>query len=156
MPRRKYAFDDTYRYGFNGKENDNDIAIDNYDFGERIYDGRLSRWLSIDPLQSKYPELTPYNFVADCPITAIDPDGKLIIFIGGLRLWVASGDQRAGNRTRKSSGGIYSKYDRDGGLLRSYWRAKQNSFGRESNIDLSIMFKPPKGQRGVVVAGTRN
>ena len=50
-----------------------------YDFGARIYDPRLGRWLSLDPLASKYPALSPYNFVADNPIMYIDPDGRKIV-----------------------------------------------------------------------------
>lgn len=42
-----------------------------------------SRWLSIDPLAAKYPQLSPYNYVADNPVNAIDPDGRVIIFING-------------------------------------------------------------------------
>ncbi len=38
-----------YRYGFNGKEKDKDIAPDNYEFGARIYDARLGRWMAVDP-----------------------------------------------------------------------------------------------------------
>jgi RHS repeat-associated protein len=55
---------DKYRFGFNGKENDNEMkSIGNsLDFGARIYDSRIGRWLSLDPLQAKYPDLTPYNF----------------------------------------------------------------------------------------------
>lgn len=37
---------------------------------------RDSKWLSIDPLASKYPNLSPYNFVANSPIMFIDPDGR--------------------------------------------------------------------------------
>lgn len=49
-----------------------------YDFGARMYDARLGRWLSLDPLQAKYPNLSPYNFVANSPIMFVDPDGKKI------------------------------------------------------------------------------
>jgi len=86
MPGRKYEPASGYRYGFNGKEKDKDLAPDNYDFGARIYDGRIGRWLSVDPLQAKYPSLSPYNFVANTPLQAIDPDGRLIIFVNGFRL----------------------------------------------------------------------
>jgi len=41
----------------------------------------------VDPLQKKYPELTHYSFVANSPINAIDPQGRLIIFINGLWGW---------------------------------------------------------------------
>ena len=59
-----------YRYGFNGMESDDEIKGEgnSYDFGARIYDSRIGRWLSRDQLEKKYPELNPYCFVADNPI----------------------------------------------------------------------------------------
>ena len=79
QPNRSFSSGNSYRYGFGGKEMDKDIATDNYDFGARIYDGRIGRWLSVDPLQKKYPNLSPYNFVANNPLLFIDPDGRDII-----------------------------------------------------------------------------
>ena len=75
-----------YRYGFNGKEKDNDIMGNGnaYDYGARIQDPRLGRWLSVDPLQQKYTDLSPYQYCANSPISAKDPDGRLIIFINGM------------------------------------------------------------------------
>jgi len=57
------------------KENDNDIGNGAQDYGMRIYDGRLGRFLSVDPITNKYPELTPYQFASNTPIQAIDVDG---------------------------------------------------------------------------------
>jgi RHS repeat-associated protein len=76
-----------YRYGFNGKEKDNEINVDggDYDFGARIYDGRLGRWLSLDPSMTKYPKLNPYNFVDNSPIYCIDGNGKDIIILCAQR-----------------------------------------------------------------------
>jgi RHS repeat-associated protein len=67
-----------YRYGFNGKENDNDVkgTGNQQDYGMRIYDPRLSKFLSVDPLLDKYPELTPYQFANNSPIANIDLDGE--------------------------------------------------------------------------------
>lgn len=36
------------------------------------------KWLSIDPLAKNYPGMSPYNFVGNMPISAIDPDGQEI------------------------------------------------------------------------------
>ncbi|WP_044219549.1 RHS repeat-associated core domain-containing protein [Chitinophaga pinensis] len=45
------------------------------DYGMRVYDPRVGKFLSIDPLTQKYPELTPYQFASNRPIDGIDIDG---------------------------------------------------------------------------------
>ena len=77
MPGRKYTAGNTYRYGFNGKENDNEVKGEGnqQDYGMRIYEARLGRFLSVDPITKNYPELTPYQFASNTPISAIDLDG---------------------------------------------------------------------------------
>ncbi|WP_144695827.1 CdiA C-terminal domain-containing protein [Chitinophaga vietnamensis] len=66
-----------YRYGFNGKENDNEIKGEGneQDYGFRIYDPRIAKFLSVDPLTQEYPWYTPYQFAGNKPIEAIDLDG---------------------------------------------------------------------------------
>jgi RHS repeat-associated protein len=66
-----------YRYGFNGKENDIEVKGDgaHLDYGFRIYDPRLGRFLSIDPLTKNYPWYTPYQFAGNNPIAFVDLDG---------------------------------------------------------------------------------
>src|SRR4051794_6577085 len=75
MPGRSYTNGNSYRYGFNGKEKDNESAVQ-YDYGFRIYDPRLVRFKSLDPLQKKFPELTPYQFSSNSPIANVDLDGR--------------------------------------------------------------------------------
>ena len=77
MPGRSYINGSEYRYGFNGKENDNEVKGEGnqQDYGMRIYDPRLGRFLSRDPLTAKYPMLTPYQFASNRPIDGIDLDG---------------------------------------------------------------------------------
>lgn len=66
-----------YRYGFNGKENDNEVkgTGNQQDYGFRIQDPRLGRFLSVDPLTKGYPMLTPYQFASGNPIAGVDEDG---------------------------------------------------------------------------------
>jgi RHS repeat-associated protein len=82
MPGRQFVRD-AYRFGFNGKEKDQETGWN--DFGARMYSGSLGRWFSNDPLEAKYPSLSPYNFVANNPIIYVDPDGKDIVDAQGRR-----------------------------------------------------------------------
>ncbi|KYP14059.1 MAG: hypothetical protein A1D16_08915, partial [Flavihumibacter sp. CACIAM 22H1] len=76
MPGRKFNAGG-FRYGFNGKENDNEVkgTGNQQDYGMRIYDPRLGRFLSLDPLQKKFPTLAPCHFSGNNPIATIDLDG---------------------------------------------------------------------------------
>ena len=82
MVGRNYSTYNTYRFGFNGKENDKEIE-GQQDYGFRIYDKRLGKFKSVDPLSPKYPELTPYQFASNTPIQAIDLDGAEALFVHG-------------------------------------------------------------------------
>ncbi|HRG29551.1 MAG TPA: RHS repeat-associated core domain-containing protein [Chitinophagales bacterium] len=70
-------FDVNYRYGFNGKEHDtNPYGQGNiYDYGFRIYNPRLGKFLSVDPLAATYPWYSTYHFASNNPIFFIDIDG---------------------------------------------------------------------------------
>jgi RHS repeat-associated protein len=70
--------EDVYRYAFNGKEKDDELkgSGNSYDFGARMYDPRIGRWLKPDPLEYLAPSLSPYVFAANSPIVLIDPDGE--------------------------------------------------------------------------------
>ncbi len=67
-----------HRYGFNGKEADYEGEINTlntYDYGFRIYNPGIARFLSVDPLTKKFAMLTPFQFASNTPIQAIDLDG---------------------------------------------------------------------------------
>ena len=74
----RHGDDDRYRYGFNGMERDDELKQNgnSYDFGARIYDPRVGRWLSGDPLANRAPGLTPYRYGFNNPVRFFDPDGK--------------------------------------------------------------------------------
>jgi RHS repeat-associated protein len=64
-----------YRYAFNGKEHDSDGefgSLTHYDYGFRIYNPSIGKFLSVDPLTASYPWYTPYQFAGNKPIAAID------------------------------------------------------------------------------------
>jgi len=77
MPNRSFNAGD-YRFGFNGKEADRNGEwgnLNHYDYGFRIYNPGIAKFLSVDPLRREYPWYTPYQFAGNTPIQAIDIDG---------------------------------------------------------------------------------
>jgi RHS repeat-associated protein len=88
MPGSKYSQSNSnYRYGFNGKEKSDEVYGEGnvYDYGARIYNPRLGRFLSVDPMTKSYPLLTPYQFASNSPIWGIDVDG--LEFMPYLSAW---------------------------------------------------------------------
>ena len=85
MPGRKFLSGEEYRFGFNGKEDDRDWGTQNIqDYGFRLYNPSIGKFLSVDPLSPDYPWYTPYQFAGNKPINSSDLDGleeKLEIYV---------------------------------------------------------------------------
>ena len=76
MKERTFS-SEQYKFGFNGKENDNEVKGEGneMDFGARIYDSKLCRFLSRDPVGDKVAEFSCYSFALDNPIWLVDKNG---------------------------------------------------------------------------------
>jgi RHS repeat-associated protein len=84
MQDRSLVVNQNYRYGFNGKENDNEVRPDasigentggEQDYGMRIYDPVIGKFLSTDPIANSFPGLSSYQFASNSPILNTDLDG---------------------------------------------------------------------------------
>ena len=76
MPQRQFNAGN-YRYGFNGMEKDDkgEFGATVYNYGFRIYNPNIAKFLSVDPLSKEYPMLSSYQFATNRPIDGIDLDG---------------------------------------------------------------------------------
>ncbi len=75
MARPGYVYKTEYNYKYNGKELQDELGLNLYDYGFRNYDPALGRWLSPDPLSEEYPSWSPYNYVKNNPLRYTDPNG---------------------------------------------------------------------------------
>jgi RHS repeat-associated protein len=80
-------------FSFNGKEKIDEItgAENDFDFGARIYDARLGRWLSLDPYKEQFVSHSAYIYCYNNPLRFIDIKGAfpgdvnaIIVVDGGL------------------------------------------------------------------------
>ena len=77
----RHTFGNTYaqttnRFKFNGKEEQTTGNLNYLDYGARMYDANIGRWITQDPLAEKYYSQSPYNYCGGNPVLRIDYEGK--------------------------------------------------------------------------------
>ena len=69
-------------YKYNGKELDRKGGLDWYDYGARMYDAALGRFMKTDRFSEKYVSLSPYQYGANNPVNNIDVNGDNVYVSG--------------------------------------------------------------------------
>jgi RHS repeat-associated protein len=74
------------KFKYNGKELNDELGLDLYDYGARYHMLDLGRFTTQDALAEYYYDQSPYNYVANNPISFLDPDGNFRTKFGAW-LW---------------------------------------------------------------------
>jgi hypothetical protein len=97
---------------------------------------QILRFISSDPASKEYPSLSPYVYVGNNPLNAIDPDGQRIIFVNGFYSDNWFGRNVAGS---DKGGSQYWSYntERNNSLNSSFVRGAQGFFKDNGKISES-------------------
>ncbi len=77
MPGRSYTNGDSYRYGFQGQEGDDELkgTGNSWNYKYRMHDARIGRFFAVDPLAPQYPHNSPYAFSENSVIRFVELEG---------------------------------------------------------------------------------
>ena len=120
--------DATNRWRYSGKEEQKAInsSLPLIDYGARMYDPTIARWLSVDPMAEKYYPLSPYGYCANNSISIVDFHGD--------SLWVKNNR----NEYQYNNGSFYlnGQKVKEKGFLKSVGRALESILNTEEGASM--------------------
>lgn len=130
------------REKFSGKECQTVGNLGLLDYGARMYDASLGKWMTVDPMAEKNYALTPYHYCGNNPVTRVDADGMLDDWYAsgsGALLWLDRQDKQVvlNGETFSNIGTSVSVGQIDGSYINYY----QNVPISISNVPKSASFR---------------
>ncbi len=119
-----------------------------YDFGARMYDARLGRFLSVDPKTSSMPAWSPYSHCFNNPIRFVDKDGELPI----IPLLLKAGAGGAADMLMQATMNYYFNPACAGDIEKSFGAVNWWQVSRSALEGGIIPWKTPGGRLGRAAA----
>ncbi|MDP4240769.1 MAG: RHS repeat-associated core domain-containing protein, partial [Bacteroidota bacterium] len=79
MNSSQYSSSTDNKYLYNGKELQEDLSLNCYDYGARFYDPQIGRFTTLDPQAERYYRWSPYTYAMNNPVNLIDPNGEEVV-----------------------------------------------------------------------------
>jgi RHS repeat-associated protein len=109
-----------------------------YDFGARMYDSSLGKFLSIDGFTNKFPHYSPYIFAGNTPIWAIDQNGDSVVRFNSDGNFIGFFDDGLEGWTYEIGTSI-KKYDKKTKKTSMVWVAKQKGQFNDVSTDIQAI-----------------
>ncbi|MBQ6286595.1 MAG: hypothetical protein IJK73_02935 [Bacteroidales bacterium] len=135
--------DATNRWRYSGKEEQKAInaTIPLIDYGARMYDPIIARWMSVDPMAEKYYPMSPYGYCAGNPINILDPNGSDV--------WEIDELGRVRNRIEDTTTDSFYMVDDNGSR-----RYITDIEGNKHYISISFKYGTVESQRTIAINST--
>jgi RHS repeat-associated protein len=145
-----------YKYKYNGKEWQDELGLNFYDYGARLYDPAVGRFFVLDLFSEQYANRNPYHYVSNNPVSKVDIEGHFEIDVKDQKTYkTLTNYLKNGIGEILSNSTIMNGLQKYGGFSEQQVRDKIVKFGKGS-IKLDIRDDLPFGANGYYMGGTDN
>jgi RHS repeat-associated protein len=143
----------SYNYKYNGKELQDELGLNMYDYGARNYDPALGRWMNIDPLAELAPNKSPYHFCSNNPVNRIDPTGLTDYKVNGETRTIDDGHNDVSMKvSERQFNRLQNKFDKGG----SGYERMMNRMSVKNGFTTSGLYADSSASSGVGISFTQH